>query len=105
MYAVAVIGAVSRLPTMILANYDPCFADYGCWVPNRLISTAWLVFAAFAVSRYQKALVHLLLGGFLTFAGFGFVGNESVFKNQSSGLFFLAVSLFFFVTVACIHEA
>lgn len=79
LYAVSFVGAVARLPTFILANRDPCFSDAQCWVPNRLISSVWLVCAAFTISFYQKNLVHILLmGGTITFAAFGLIGTDAV---------------------------
>jgi hypothetical protein len=84
LYAVSFVGAVARLPTFILANHDPCFSDAQCWVPNRLISSLWLVCGALTISFYQKHLIHILLmGGTITFAAFGLIGTDAVYAAPS----------------------
>jgi hypothetical protein len=84
LYAVSFIGVLARLPTFIFANHDPCFSDAQCWVPNRMISSLWLVSGSLTLSFYQKHLVHILLmGGTITFAAFGLIGTDAVYASPS----------------------
>ncbi len=94
-YVVALFMFVSRIPVFVLAKKDPCFSDFQCWIPQRLISTIWIWSCAFFVAFYQQHVVAGLFGGgILVFFSLGVMGEYSIFTgNTFIGAFCLIISL------------
>ena len=94
-YVVALFMFASRIPVFVLAKKDPCFSDFQCWIPLRLLSTIWIWSCAFFVAFYQQHVVAGLFGGgILVFFSLGVMGQYSIFTgNTFDGAFCLMVSL------------